>query len=205
MARPRDDANHERMTARILESARKLIRRDGFDKLSLRGVARDIGHSPAGLYEFFAGKDALVLALAHNAEQQLGSALRSAAAGDVDGCEPSDPELVRLGCAYIAFARRQPEDFLLLFSRMVSGRQALGERIPASSPYGLVVDATQRAVQQGTVHVTPSYGAEYVAYGLWSLAHGAAMLQLSHLDGFEADFPAADRENLLRFVRGLAR
>ena len=46
---------------------------------------------------------------------------------------------------------------------------------------------------------------EEMAYSLWALAHGMAMLQQTHLRHFQADFSAVDRRVLEAFVQGWAQ
>ncbi|MFL5436005.1 MAG: TetR/AcrR family transcriptional regulator, partial [Myxococcales bacterium] len=114
-------ASDESPRERILEAARTLLLAKGHRRLSLREVARRAGYSPASLYEHFDGKDAIVGALAAEAGSALYAALAKAAAGQR---EPKD-RLVRIGRAYVRFARQHPQDFLLLFSHLPSSRRSL--------------------------------------------------------------------------------
>jgi hypothetical protein len=102
----------------------------------------------------------------------------------------------------VAWARAHREDFLLLFHRLPSKRKGLGEEVPMDSPYQVVAEAVKRA-HEGAVVKAPSKAAiERLAYGLWATAHGMAMLQLSHLAHFKADFEAADRQVFESLIDG---
>jgi AcrR family transcriptional regulator len=183
---------------RILAAARTLLLAKGHRHLSLREVSRLAGYSPASLYEHFLGKDAIVEALAAEASQALRTALARAAARP----GPAARRLVGIGLAYVRFARQRPEDFQLLFSQLPSGRRSLAQAIPQRSPYQVVVDAVQ-ALLPGA-EGRPA-AVEELAYGLWATAHGMAMLQLTHLEGFEAGFDEVDRRVLEALVAGWPR
>jgi AcrR family transcriptional regulator len=177
-----------RKQAHILAAARALLRRHGHDRLSLRHVARRAGISPAGMYEFFENREHLVGVLAGEANEALTSALRSAAQGTPDPIG----RLVQLGLAYIRFAQARPTDFMLLFGRG-SRRRSLAEDVPADSEYGMIRAAVADVVGVGQPDGAFPQFLEALAYGFWSSIHGMAMLQLTHLAGFRADFATAHR------------
>ncbi len=164
--------------------------RDGPAGLSLREIARQAGFSPASLYEYFDGREAIVDALSHEVVRSLADALARAV-------RPADARatLVELGLAYVTWARECPQDFLLLFDRLPARRRGLADRVPDGSPFGIVLSAA-RALAAGR------HGAERLAYGVWAAAHGMAILQLRHLAGFEADFAAVDRSVFEAIVAG---
>lgn len=176
----------------ILAAARALVRQ-GHEDVSLRAVAARAGFSPASLYEYFDGKDALLGAVAEEASARLRKSLEQAI-----GAAP-DPRsaLVELGIAYVRFAKKHREDFLLLFSRLVSRQRGTADGVPAGSAYAVLRDAVGRALPDGPV--------DELAYALWATAHGMAMLQSTHLAGFQADFEAADRRTLTALVAGLVQ
>lgn len=181
-------ARRERKRARILAAAHALLRARGYERLSLRDAARRARCSAAGVYEFFDAKDDLIAALAVRVNASLARAL--AAAGR--GAAMPQERLVRLGLAYVRFARRHPEDFQLLFVRR-SARRSLAQDVPAASPYGLIRAAVTQAVGASRLRGADPRLAEALAYGFWATAHGMAMLQLTLLAGFRADLEAASR------------
>ncbi len=91
----------------ILATAHKLLRQHGHERLSLRNVARSAGMSPAGMYEFFEDREHLVATLGSATSARLSRSLRRATRDAPDPVE----RLVRLGLAYIRFAKRYPADF----------------------------------------------------------------------------------------------
>jgi AcrR family transcriptional regulator len=177
----------------ILQAARALILEKSADKLSLREIARRIGYSPAGLYEYFGSKEEIVAAVAAEGFEQLHADLNRIPTG-----LPPTQRLVAIGLAYVRFAQQHPEHFMLIFSRLPSARTSLQTPAGANSPYQIVLQAIQDGVDAGALPA--SYEVEVMAYSLWALAHGMAMLQQTHLRDFQADFLALDQRVLEALV-----
>ena len=195
---PRRQQRHAEMKAAILDAARAAILEHGPARFSLREVARRSGYSPAGLYEYFSGKEDLVRAVADESLARLHAYL-SRAAGDLQPAQ----RLVALGLAYVRFAHDNPQHFLLIFTQLPSRRTTLQTPSTSTSPYRLVLQAVQDGVDAGVFVTRPGLGVEQIAYGVWSLAHGMAMLQQTHLQQFQTDFVTHDRRVLEQFVVGL--
>jgi len=189
-------ASHHETRQDILDAARRMIIRDGHTALSLRAVARETGFSAPSLYEYFDSKQAIVDAVAAQVAGKLRAALERAGK-EARGARAA---VVALGIAYVAWARRHPQDFLLLFTRLGSKRRSLDQAAPPESPYQVVLAVVTAAREAGVLAGDP----ETVAYALWAAAHGMAMLQLTHLAGFGADFEAADRAALAALIAGFA-
>ncbi len=193
---PRDRKRH-RSRSHILAAARELILEKGAEALSLREVAARAGYSPASLYEYFDGKDDLVATLVAESHARLNARMRA-----LPTALPPPRRLIRLGQAYLAFARENPEDFALFFGRTPSKRQAAADPVTGSA-YEVLRDAVVAGLEDGTMRPEAGGDAEEIAYGFWALAHGLATLQLTHLRGFQADFEAADLRALETYVAGL--
>lgn len=104
---------------RVLEAASRVAEREGFQRLSMRLVARELGVSPMALYRHVADKDDLLDGLV---EQLL---------GEVRLPEESLPWEMRLRCLaqeLRALAARHPELFGLLLRRRAVGTEALRTR-----------------------------------------------------------------------------
>lgn len=208
-ARPRDESpaeprpvarKQERSRAGILTAARALVLEKGPDALSLREIAARAGYSPASLYEYFDGRDAILAALA----QEIGARLHARLA-TVPESLPPVRRLVRLGLAYLAFGRESPADYQLLFGVLRSRRRSPSQPVDPRSPFALVRAAAAAGIAAGALRHGADLGADEIAYGLWAIVHGMLALQAGHLAGYEADFDAVDRQILEAFVAGLAR
>jgi AcrR family transcriptional regulator len=192
----REASGRERRRSRtrtaILDQALAIMREAGIDGIALRELARRLDYSPAALYRYFDNREQLIATLAADAMARLAERLR-AAAGDGD----TDP-LLRLGEAYLAFAQEEPVRFRLLFVDLPSARTSLRALPPHHSPYRIVLAAARTAIAQG--RLSPRLDAESVAYTLWSLVHGMAVLESTHLRGFDADFAGVHRLALQHLV-----
>jgi AcrR family transcriptional regulator len=183
----------------ILEAALALINEKGPDKLTLRALARRVDYSPAGLYEYFDGKDDILAAVCAEGDRRLQQYLRA-----VDpGLHPVE-YLVELGLAYGRFAGQNMEHFLLMFGQAGDDREPLPyEALQIDETYQILLDAVQRGINEGIFAARDDYGLTEIAYGLWALAHGLAVLPLTNLRHIEYDFEAANRVTLETFIHGL--
>jgi AcrR family transcriptional regulator len=182
----------------ILDAARTQIARDGLYGFSLRKLANEVGLSPASLYEYYEGKDAIVQEL--GAE---GDALLKESLDQVQKNMLADQRIVDLGLAYIDFARNHPEHFKLMFSELVSTRRSLKDSVREDKPYYFLMKTVQEAIDQGLIKPRQEMDVAEIAYGLWALAHGAAMLQSTKLRSFKDEFPALDKSIFQAFIHGL--
>lgn len=169
---------------RILDVARDLVVEHGWNDFSLRGLARAVGLSPASLYEYFDGKDAILQGVADRARKRLVDRLRAVPSG-------APRRSVELAMAYIDFARSEREDFLLLYGRTSDGGEAPGK----GSPYAIWLNQLARESEGDDLHAR--------AYGVWACAHGLAMLQVTELAGVDGDFAASDRRTIEALVAGM--
>lgn len=195
----------ERTRQAILNAARELLHEHGHDKLSLRAIARNADYSPAGIYEYFSNKNDIIESLVEQSALDLAKRLRHSIIQSFVESSFAEPggSLVAIGLAYLAYARENPEDFLLLFSRIDSSNQWHSNEINSLAPYRVVFEEVVQQIINRTLHM-PSCKAEQISYGLWALAHGMAMLQLTNLAGYKADFATADRAALESYIRGLS-
>jgi AcrR family transcriptional regulator len=176
--------SHLATRRRILDAARALVVEHGWDSFSLRGLARAVDLSPASLYEYFDGKDAILEGVADRARKRLVDRLRSVPSNAPD-------RSVELAMAYIDFARSEREDFLLLYGRTSEAGEAPGK----GSPYAIWLNQLARESDGTDLHAR--------AYGVWACAHGLAMLQVTELAGVEGDFAASDRRTIQALVAGM--
>jgi len=192
------ERRYARTRQAILDAARRLIAEQGLDRFSLRELARRVDYSPAGLYEYFGSKDEIVAAVTAEGFDRLSSYLDHVAS-DL----PPTERLVEIGLAYVGFARHNPDYFTLMFTDLPSRRTSLAESVSSRSPYRTLLETVQAGIQAGELIPAENHGAEEIAYGLWSLVHGMATLELTHLRDFEADFEAVNRWALEVFLEGL--
>ena len=185
----RKDKKRLRVSKRILRAARKIVIENGFDRVSLRAIARRIDYSPAALYEYYPGGIEEILdAVCEDIEGEMATALSKALENSA-----AHSVLVDLGMAYIQFALSHRDDFRLLYLRPLSPRARQ------------VVEIFQHQLSKaaGLHAVFPSFDFEEdeMAHAMWATAHGLVMLSLTR-DAYVNDL-GVHREILDRMVIGL--
>jgi AcrR family transcriptional regulator len=176
----------------ILSEALSIMREAGTEGFVLRELARRLDYSPAALYRYFDSREQIVSALAQESMGLLARRLREAAEDRT--CDP----LIAVGEAYLRFASEEPGRFRLLFVELPSARSSLSEPPPSESAYRTVLDVATSAIAEG--RIAPQLEAESVAFVLWSLVHGMAVLESTHLRDFDADFTRLHRLALEQLV-----
>ncbi|MBT3322644.1 MAG: TetR/AcrR family transcriptional regulator [Anaerolineae bacterium] len=181
----------------ILQTALELIAEKGLDKLSLREIARRVGYSPAGLYEYFDSKEGILLTLAEEGDGWLRKA-----ALNIPAELPALERLIQACLAYVDFAIHNAEHFIIMNS-LTTGRASLDEPASSESSYTAFLRIIQAAMDEGDISAQGNFGAEEITYGLWALIHGIGILRLTQLRNFEADFETMNRKVIETFIKGL--
>lgn len=179
-ARPPKTIDSEKQ--RILNVAAEIIRTHGFDALSMRRLAREVGMTAANLYNYVSGKDQIYLEIQHKGFNLLKSIVKRAT--DTPG---TPNEKVRASAmAYIQFALANPDLYKVMFAvdtpKYADYRGTETEDIAlAEKNAGLaVLDAAREAVR----HTDPTQTEETLnnkVLFLWSTLHGIANLLLSRI------------------------
>lgn len=92
------------MRQAILQAARDIAAEEGWHAVTVRKVAEKVQYSPAALYEYFAGKEAILLALMRDGFRLLTEEMR-AVPDEGDAAE----RLIAVAQSYWDFAFRHPE------------------------------------------------------------------------------------------------
>jgi AcrR family transcriptional regulator len=173
----------QRTQQAILDAAREIISKQGVEALSIRAIAEKIDYSPAGLYEYYGGKEEIIAALCTQGLQHFARHLRS-----VDKSLAPEAYMVELGVAYVDFALKNPDFFLLMFTTaplvlpdLAEHKSDVGRGLQDDDAFSILLHGVERCVAAGLFCPQPNYGVLEMARTAWALAHGIAMLQLSAL------------------------
>lgn len=181
-----------------METAQELISEKGPEGISIREIARRIDYSPASLYKYFNSKDAILAAICAEGMEELSAAFKEVATE----LAPAQ-RLIEYGLIYADFARRQPEKFMLIFNILPASRTSLEQPVEPDSPYQILLDTVQSGLTSGEFKTSGECAAEGIAFSLWALMHGRAMLELTFLQDFETDFDLVHRWAMEIFITGL--
>jgi AcrR family transcriptional regulator len=183
----------------ILSTALQLIHEKGINRLSLREIARRLEYSPAGLYEYFDSKAEIIHAVRLGALERFQRAL-----SQVPPTVPYPESVVQLGMSYVNFARRYPQEFLLLFTHLRGDLDATPSETEMSrESYRLLSDAVQRGIDEGLIHTHPDYLTSEAAFSFWALVHGIAMFEVSYQHQFAFEVDNACQIAIRALARGL--
>lgn len=159
---------------RILRAARRLLEAKGFERLSLRAVARRAHLAPSSIYEYFDGRDQLLEALAAVALRDLNDLL-------VVACRSEGTvalQLLNAATSYFDFARTRSKEFELVFSRTRPPHQVAP---PADSPLLPIVAVIARGIEEGALAPRADLSALDLALSVWTQVHGIAVLRARYL------------------------
>jgi AcrR family transcriptional regulator len=152
--RARDRAQRERM---IVATARELAESDGWDAVTTRRLAERIEYSQPVLYSHFAGKDAIVAAVALEGFAELATTLAGAA------------DVATVAGRYLEFARANPALYDAMFTLRTDlpfGRDDTPEPMRAAFV----------AIQDVVAPVAGQRDPAALAEVAWSALHGIATL-----------------------------
>jgi AcrR family transcriptional regulator len=171
----RREREKEEIRRKILDAARELFAREGYDRVTMRAIADAIEYSPTTIYNHFEDKDDLVMALCYEDFGRLLGALSQ-------GPRPDDPlEWIRqLGRAYAQFGATYPNHYRFMFMSPEKARIEKHDVSPGEQSFGLLRAAVAEAIDKG--RFVPG-DPDTMAQVLWAALHGVVSLHVT----FRAD------------------
>ena len=163
--------HHGDLRSALIRSALDLLRSEGLEALTLRGVARAAGVSQAAPYRHFADRRELVAAVAEEGFRRLQGEMLEAYRAS-----PGPLGFRQIALAYIRFARENPAEYRVMFGPEVARQDDL----PAlrETSHG-VLDFTRQGIegmqQAGMVGPGDPWR---MAVACWAMLHGLVTLFL---------------------------
>jgi|GraSoiStandDraft_16_1057320.scaffolds.fasta_scaffold09362_2 AcrR family transcriptional regulator len=160
----------------ILDAARELFVRQGFENVSMRKIAEKIEYSPTTIYLYFQDKAALLDCIC---EETFARLVRKQTVLDQTVSDPL--ERLRRGLrAYIEFGLRHPNHYKVAFMmsepfddpNRCERSRAMGQKAFDHLRRGLTHCAEQRLIEVDDVEAT--------AQALWATIHGLTSLLIAH-------------------------
>lgn len=167
--------HHGNLHQALIDAAIVQIRNHGADKVSLRGIAREVGVSQSAPYRHFSDKAELLTAIANQGYQLLGEVMRHHYETHRD-----DPvvALKAAGISYIEFARSHPEMYRLMFGVMARQLKQTSTNANPQEGYCVLKDIISSGIELGKFKNFP---VETLAFTTWSVVHGFSSLLLDGL------------------------
>ncbi|SRR6266571_1321681 len=164
----------QEMTAEIVAAARLLLEKNGPQAISVRAIARQVGVTPAALYRYFPGLDALIGALSDSVLSELCEAVESARDQSADR-GPAD-RIAGMARAFRGWALDHPADFGFVLG---PGAFRAARWQPTARLLGLFLPELAGSPGDGL--------APGVFLPLWATLYGLVVLEVS---GDPEDLPA---------------
>ena len=172
MPRNLSEEDVEAFRARLCGVAERLFAEHGYEGVSLRALADELGVSRMTPYRYFQDKNAIF------AEVRAAAHRRFAAAQEKSAAEHSEPgaRLLALGRAYIEFGTEQPDAYRLMFELSQPDPDRHPELIEAGQrSWTPLRDAVAAAVEAGALEGD----VDALAHGFWAGVHGLVSLHLA--------------------------
>ena len=204
----RRERDREEVRGKILDAARDLFARDGYDAVTMRKIAEAIEYSPTAIYLHFKDKDTLVRELCVADFDSLARAFQRIAR------EPDPLERLRkVGLAYADFAVEHPNHYRLMFMTPHPAQTkddeaaALRRGNPEADAYAFLAGTIAEAIEKGLVRPELK-DPHIVAQAAWAGVHGVISLHVAKCNDPWVDWRPLKKTVALvvdAFSRGIAR
>lgn len=164
--------------AKIMDAARDLFAKEGYEAVSMRRIAEAIEYSPTAIYVHFKDKMDLLMSLCRCDFHGFGKML-----AELQSVADPVERIRRMGHAYIRFGVEHPNHYRLMFMTPIDypeGYVASEEdygNVDADG-YALLKHTCQQAIDEGRIR--PEYcDANLLAQMFWANVHGVTSLQIT--------------------------
>lgn len=164
----------EEFRGRLVEVAIRCFADRGYDAVTMRGLAKELGVSAMTPYRYIANKQALMRAVRAESFRRFADRQHQAVVG-IPITNPTE-RLLRLKQAYVEFAIEQPHAYRIMFA--LDGGDADDDehtQREGARAFSYLFAATEAAVANGELDGDPLT----VAHLLWANTHGLVMLHLA--------------------------
>lgn len=185
----RRERQKEALREEILNAARELFAREGYESVSMRRIAEKIDYSPTTIYLYFQDKSELLF---HVCEETFSKLVKTMEGLGLDRTDPVG-NLKKAGRAYVEFGLRHPNHYKVTFmlphqhEGIEVGEQAMGMRC-----FNNLRVMVEECVRQGQFR---AMDVETTSQALWATMHGVTSLLIGH-----PTFPWVEKDKLIHHV-----
>jgi AcrR family transcriptional regulator len=192
--RERRAREKENLRQEILDAARLLFVKEGYENVSIRKIADRIDYSPGTIYLYFKDKADIFESLADETFWRLHRRLSAIVA---DGGDPLE-RLRRVARSYVEFALENPNHYMVTFVVQCerAGDEPAGPIESGMACFGALRDLVTQAVNAGKLRIAD---VDEVSQSLWACMHGVATLLIS-----KCGFPFIEQSRLIDRVVDIA-
>jgi len=162
----------ESFRERLCDAAMETFAEEGYEAVTLRGLAEKLGCSHATPYRYFADKQEIFAAVCALGFDRFADALERGARSSEDPGQ----RLRALGRAYFRFATTQPHAYRIMFELRESGSESHPRyKVKEIRSWQAILQAVELAIQADVLAGEP----DTVAHLMWSGLHGLVSLHLA--------------------------
>ena len=162
----------EEFRTRAVEVATNLFAERGYEGVTMRALATELGCSPMTPYRYFENREELFGMVRVDAFRRFADQQEAA----FEAGEDTRDKLLRIKAAYIQFALDEPNAYSIMFQLTPVPRDDFPNLNEESyRGFSYLVQATHKAVEEGMFEGDPLT----IAHLLWSNTHGLVSLHLS--------------------------
>ena len=180
-ARRRRERERQALSERIMDAAREMFVRDGYEAVTLNRIAEAVEYTPGAIYQYFRDKRALVMAIIAADYVSLRDEITRESSGVSDPVE----RLRRMGVVYAAWGAAHPNHYRLLTvpppAWAESGRELREHENPPLEEDALYLlgQCVAEACAAGRVREEYLDKPGLVAMTLWAGIHGVVLQEIS--------------------------
>ena len=192
----------QELRQQVLDAARELFVREGYENVSMRKIADKIEYSPATIYTYFQDKDEILDCLCEETFLKLHLEKLAAAHHIADSLQALKKGME----TYIRFGLDHPDHYVVTFILKAAPYEKTGTRETrkgkaAQQCFGDMRSIVRRCMEQGKIK---NADLEETSQALWAGIHGLTALLIT-----QPGFPFAERDRLIKrtievLVRGVS-
>ncbi len=172
----RREREKEQLRIKILDAARALFVKHGYESVTMRKIAERIEYSPTAIYLHFKDKETLIAELCRHDFRAFGARFLELA-------QIADPieRMKRAGWAYLDFAVEHPQQYQLMFmTPQLPGTQPrAGEsEDPAQNAYMFLRATVAQAMAEKRFRPELK-DVDLIAQTIWAATHGVVSLEIA--------------------------
>lgn len=186
--RERRDRQKTVLRTEIVEAARELFVKHGYESVSMRRIAEKIEYSPTTIYLYFKDKSELISAICEETFARLNKRIEKVVSTAADPVEAIKAGLL----AYIDFGLKHPNHYRMVFLMPPEKREKTFEESAGYQSYQALCKSVQAGMDAGKI--APGDVAA-ISQALWAAAHGVTALLVAH-----KQFPFIESPRLARMV-----
>lgn len=176
-AKIRPNYHHGDLESALLITARKFVKKNGVESLSLRQIAHEIGVSPSAAYHYYPDRNSLLAALGFSLFEELADYQeRELAKISGSGSKSVRDRYRTLGRTYFEWAIREPHFFNLMFSDICLLDKTFEKKLEDSRAYVNLNRCLDELVSVGLLDKKFRVNTELLS---WAIVHGATSLIVS--------------------------